>query len=137
MTVLDAVGEGPDVKERRSIDQCRTVQTLWRLSQQFVPVSHRAPRGIRRDASRKLKRDISDVNVIVLRRERSVGEHEETDRHYSVTFLVRGHWSLRWCKKDPDQPPGGELVKRMVWVVPHLKGEGPFKETTRAWEFRR
>jgi hypothetical protein len=138
VSVLPAPGEADDTESRRrAAEQSATMQVLWRLSQQFVPVAHRAPRGLRRDTKRRLKRDLQTVNVIKLRRERSVGEHEETDRHYHVSFLVQGYWAPRWMKQDPKQPPGGPMIRRIVWVRAHTKGQGPFKRTKRAWEFVR
>lgn len=119
--------EDPAEVIRRAREQESTIQVLWRLSQQFVPVAHKAPRGIRRDLKRRLGLDQQSINVVKLRRERSVGDSEETDRHYNVSFLVHGYWATRHTKDGP----------RQVWVRPHVKGQGPFKETTRAWEFVR
>jgi hypothetical protein len=121
-------GDDMDIVHRRAHDQSRTVQTLWRLASQLVPVRHRAPRQLRRDAKRKLKRDLTDVNVITLRRERTVGEKgEPTGRHVSVTSLVSGYWGRRHRRE-------GTVV---IWVADYLRGEGPFKQTKRAWEWRR
>jgi hypothetical protein len=119
--------DSPGEVVRRAREQETTMQVLWRLSQQLVPVAHKAPRGIRRDAKRRLKLDQQNVNVIKLRRERSTGDSEETDRHYNVSFLVHGYWAVRHTKNGP----------RQVWVRPHVKGQGPFKDTKRAWEFIR
>jgi hypothetical protein len=121
-------GEQEQDTRFRAAEQAQIIQTLWRLGSQFVPVKRQAPRGIRKDAKRKLRREMSDVNLVVLRREYGGREDAEpTGRHYSVTFLVNGYWATRHTREGP----------RQVWVKPHLKGEGPFKETQRAWEFRR
>lgn len=119
--------DSPGEVIRRAREQEATIQVLWRLSQQLVPVAHKAPRGIRRDLKRRLNLNQQNVNVIKLRRERSVGDSDETDRHYNVSFLVHGYWAVRHTKNGP----------RQVWVRPHVKGQGPFKDTTRAWEFVR
>lgn len=125
--LASADDDGPEEAKRRAIEQEATVQVLWRLSQQFVPVAHKAPRGLRRDYKRRLKRDLETVNVVTLRKERSVGESEQTDRHYNVSFIVRGYWARRHTRDGI----------RQVWVRPHMKGQGPFKETRRAWQFTR
>jgi hypothetical protein len=123
----DATGDDERIIYRRAHDQSRTVQTLWRLASQLVPVKYRAPRQLRRDAKRKLKRNLSDVNVITLRRERSTEKGEETGRHVTVTSLVSGYWGTRHYREGP----------RKVWVAPYLRGQGPFKESKRAWEWKR
>ena len=119
--------EDPDAAQARALEQGQLVQTLWRLAQQFVPAKQRAPRGLRREALRKMKRKLDDVNLMLLRRESGAGDYEPTDRHMNVSFLVRGYWAIRHTNTG----------SRQVWVRPHIKGHGPFKQTTRAWEFRR
>jgi len=119
--------EDPEDSMARATEQAQTVQTFWRLAAQFIPVKHQAPRGVRRDARRKLRREMSDVNVVTLRRTRTPSEGEETGREINVTFLCHGYWAVRHTREGP----------RQVWVRPHIKGKGPFKETKRAWEFRR
>jgi hypothetical protein len=129
LAAIAVEGEDPDMSMMRATEQSATVQTFWRLGQQFTVGKQRAPRQIWRDTSRKLRRDVRDVNVVVLRRTRP-GEDPliETDRHYHVTFPVRGHW--RWQHTREGQ--------RQVWVRPHIKGQGPWiGERKRAWEFRR
>jgi hypothetical protein len=112
----------------RARQQGQLIQTLWRLASQFVPVKRRAPRQIRRDAARRLgPKAVETVNVVTLRRAYESGESEPAGRSLNVTFLVQGYWAVRHFREGP----------RQVWVRPHLKGRGPFKETTRAWEFRR
>jgi hypothetical protein len=121
-------GEDVEFARYRAHLQGATVQTLWRLAQQFVPVRSRAPRGLRRDAKRKWRRDVSDVNVVVLRRAAMHPDgYVETDRHYTCSFLVHGYFAVRHTREGPKQ----------VYVVPHLKGEGPFREKKRAWELKR
>ena len=44
-----------------------------------------------------------------------------------MTFLNRGGWAIRHTRQGPKQ----------VWVRPHVKGQGPFKETKRAWNWNR
>jgi hypothetical protein len=122
-------GEDPERSQKRAHEQASFVQTFWRLGQQFIPIKQPAPRQVWRDAKRKGATVHKEVTVMVLRRAREVGEQieHETDRHYKVSFLVRGYWAVRHFKDGP----------RQVWVRPHLKGQGPFQETTRAWEFKR
>jgi hypothetical protein len=129
MSVAELVdGELQQDAQFRAREQASMIQTLWRLGQQFVSVKRRAPRPLRRDVKRKMRRELEDVHVVLLRRERTIyDETEETGRHVSVSFLVRGHWALRHTREGP----------RQVWIKPYIKGRGPFKKTRRAWEFRR
>jgi hypothetical protein len=123
-------GESPEDSQARANEQASFIQTFWRLAQQFVPIKRRAPRQIWRDAIRKGAKDFRDVNVVLLRRERTEYEEQAEDgsgRHYSVSFPVRGYWAKRHTREGP----------RQVWVRPHMKGQGPLKITDRAWEFRR
>jgi hypothetical protein len=94
-----------------------------------VPVAHRAPRGIRKDTSRKLGRPMQDVQVVLLRRQRGYTDEPEVGSGHELkwTIWVHGYWAVRHTREGP----------RQTWVRPHIKGRGPFKETKRAWEFRR
>ena len=56
LSVTAVEGEDPDEAYMRAREQSATVQVLWRLAQTFAPVKERAPRGLRRDAQRKLNR---------------------------------------------------------------------------------
>jgi|SRR5262245_7846569 len=112
----------------RARQQCGLIQTFWRIASQFVPARHRLPRQLRRDAARH-GIAAKEVTVITLRRERERPDYdpEPTGREYHVSFLVRGYWATRHTRNGP----------RQVWVRPHLKGQGPFQETARGWEFTR
>jgi hypothetical protein len=127
LETIAVAGEDPDQAKARATEQGQLVQTLWRLAQQFVPIKQRAPRAQRREAQRKLKRQLDDVNIMILRRPSYDSDAEPSGRHLTVSFLVRGYWARRHTREGV----------RQVWVKPHVKGQGPFKETTRAWEFRR
>ena len=128
LEVIALDGEDMDAAHARATEQAQIVQTLWRLGQQFVPAKQRAPRGLRREAQRKLKRELDDVIVVLLRRLSGDADYETAgDRRMMVTILVHGYWAIRHTRQGPKQ----------TWVKPHLKGRGPFKETTRAWEFKR
>jgi hypothetical protein len=124
------LNDDPELLRHRATQQCQFVQTLWRLAQQFTTAKRRAPRPLRRDYRRKTGRDIDDVTVITLRRQTIDYEEPDGDDpswHYSVSFLVRGHWRNQPCKEGI----------RQIWIKPYVKGQGPFKETVRAWEFTR
>ena len=127
LEVIALEGEDMDAAHARATEQAQMVQTLWRLAAQFVPAKQRAPRGLRREAQRKMKRNLDDVIVMLLRRPSYDGDFDPSDRHLTVSFLVRGYWAIRHTRQGPKQ----------TWVKPHVKGRGPFKETTRAWEFKR
>ena len=122
-------GEDPERSRERAHEQASMVQAFWRIASQFVPVKRRVPRQMWREAERRRAKVTKEVTVITLRRSSEVGEGEteETGKHYSVSFLVRGYWAIRHTREGP----------RQVWVKPHLKGQGPFQDTDRAWEFRR
>ena len=63
-------GEDPAESMLRAREQAAFVQTFWRLGQQFVPVKHRAPRPLRREAKRKRRRE-EEITVMTLRRARA------------------------------------------------------------------
>ena len=106
------------------------MQSFWRLGQQFVPVKHRAPRPLRREAKRKRRRE-EEITVMTLRR--ASGPHAEDGEggYLTVQFLVRGHWRNQWYPSLREH--------RQIWIAPYVKGpEGAeFKPTVRAWEFVR
>ena len=77
-----------------------------------------------------MPKPFDDVTVITLRRQTVDYEEPDGDEpswHYSVSFMVRGHWALRHTRTGD----------RQVWIKPYIKGQGPFKETVRAWDFSR
>ena len=128
--------ENPNVTEdedrqqslMRAREQAQLPQVFWRIASQFTALRAQVPRQMRRDFRRK-GGQFDEVTVITLRRGRQPGEHEPTGRELTVQHLVRGYWATRHTREGP----------RQVWVRPHVKGGDhlPFKETTRAWEFRR
>jgi hypothetical protein len=118
----------PEQMVERARQQCSLVQTFWRIASQFITARERAPRPIWRNANRS-GIQARDVTIITLRRERDRPDYdpEPTGREYHVSFLVRGYWAIRHTRNGP----------RQTWVRPHIKGDGPFQETERGWEFTR
>ncbi len=126
----DTTGESIDDVLSLAKAQVVMVQAFWRLASQFRPLPERAPRGIWRDYTRRV-RPQKDVTVIRLRRGREGEQAEPAGRGLSVQFPVRGHWRNQWF-------PSIE-AHRQVWISPYVKGpEGaPFVCKPRAWEFTR
>jgi hypothetical protein len=113
------------------------VQVLWRIGSQVVRTVTMAPRHARKDAKRHGV-DREHVTVIQLRKQSSVmsggsdsdrlGEDEE---HYSVQFVVRGHWRNQWYASLGEH--------RQIWILPHVKGpeDAPFQPSKRVFELVR
>ncbi len=129
-TMADVIGYGPDDAKNAAEAQVKLVQCFWRLASQFRPQPERAPRGIWRDYTRRVRAE-KDVTVIRLRRGRDSEVAEPAGRGLSVQFPVRGHWRNQWFPSLEDH--------RQVWISPYVKGpEGaPFVCKPRAWEFTR
>jgi hypothetical protein len=129
---LTLPGENPEHARFRAIEQSQLVQTTWRLAQQFVPVKRRSPRPLRREAKRRRLKMVDEVNVVLLRRQRQVGDYDEgTGRQMNVTIWVDPYWATRHTRE------GAKQVLVGVKTGGFLRGQGPFKERQRAWEFRR
>jgi hypothetical protein len=128
----------PDARYRDvAHKQWALAQTLWRLGSQVVRTVERPHRQARREAKRHgVEND--HVTVIQLRKTSSMVsggtvDVDEMDReqHYSVQFVVRGHWRNQWY------PSKGE--HRQVWINPHVKGpeDAPFQPSKRVFELVR
>lgn len=111
----------------------RLLAALWTLLAQSA-ITRTTTKVAERQTRRRSERagvKTSDVVIVTLRRpERSepVDGDPVERRHYSHTFLVSGHWR--------HQPVGpGRSERRLTWVRPHTKGDGPFLGKTRvnAW----
>lgn len=115
--------------------QWALVQVLWRIGSQVVRTVEKAPRHARKDAKRH-GLDREHVTVIKLRRTSSIVsggpvEESEHEDHYSVQFVVRGHWRNQYYPSLKQH--------RQIWINPHLKGpeDAPFQPSKRVYELVR
>lgn len=131
---IETPDEEPGSGARRARQQAALVQTFWRIGQQRVTVPQRVPRGIWRDAERKLGIDQREVKVMLLRRAKDNGQHEPTGRTMKVRSITDGHWRNQPYGKKDEEP-----YTRQIWISPYVRGpEGaPFIHPEKAIEFRR
>jgi len=131
-----ASATGEEIEDVRDLAESQVVmvQAFWRLASQFRPLPERAPRGIWRDYTRRV-RPQKDVTAVRLRRGRESEPSEPAGRGLSVQFTVRGHWrNQHFASLGPADDPNSH---RQIWISPYIKGpEGaPFVVKPRAWEF--
>lgn len=121
-----------------SARQWKSIQVLWRLGNQVVRTAERAPKAARKDA-RRHGVEADHVTVIRLRKTESLAydptpttdDWDGEGRHYSVQFVVRGHWRNQWYKSLGEH--------RQIWISPYVKGpeDAPFQPSKRVYELTR
>ncbi|MGJ9487132.1 hypothetical protein ACRQFN_02380 [Actinotignum sp. GS-2025e] len=98
----------------------------WVLSSQpGIGVKREEYNTVGRSSLRRLKLP-KKVTIATLREltHEETGEPVDGDRHYSVRFLVRGHWRNQVCGP-------ARKMRRLTWVAPFVKGPdgAPFQKT--------
>jgi hypothetical protein len=123
------------VDDRRELDPSfgRWLTAFWHLCHEEVAVKVQAsvPRAQRRRMEREGQK-IPEVTVITLRRPKhAVDEgHVAERRQYTHSFLVRGHWRNQAMGRNWSE-------RRLRYVHPYIKGEGPFVPKTRVFRVAR
>lgn len=123
VTSLDPVKVGPPMELTAPSGEVMptrvgvTLLATWTLMMQPLAVTRTIHRTPPRGKKGSVKRPPLPVSIIALRPRVTTGtvDEGESDRNYSVRWVVRGYWR--------NQPVGTEKKeRRLTWVTPHVKG---------------
>lgn len=121
----------------KQINAFRWSFAIWHFMAQKVAAKERQhpDRAMQRRAQRNPDewQDNKWVDIITLRASASAAHREfnETSRHVSVRFIVRGHWRNQWYPSEGRNKP--------IWIMPYVKGPdgAPVQSPTKLFNIAR